>query len=162
MSVYTDPFAFSVPCFIHGDDYFEMLERLKLSPASSDTSLAQNRVASLVSCEVVSFTDSPVTPSIPARPKRKASKADVGNLDWQARSFGYASEFEVNVQDIQNLEDQYPGIKFSVVQMSDFLESAQYARMLRLKHLSQGQSVKSSFVSHPSVDLKGVSEDHKV
>jgi hypothetical protein len=48
MSHHTDPFAFAVPCFIHGEDYFRMLEKLKLSPASPDASLAQSKADNLL------------------------------------------------------------------------------------------------------------------
>lgn len=68
---------------------------------------------------------------------RKPTKADLGNLDWQARSFGYAAVDHPTEGDIAGLLAQFPAVQFTTKQRAELLETAEYAYMLRLRHRAQ-------------------------
>jgi hypothetical protein len=76
---------------------------------------------------------------------RYANGKDFGNLEWQARNWGYnTAKTRPTVEDINALlAGTMPGVKFSANQRSELLLSADYAYMMRLKHNATGVEVKA-------------------
>ena len=64
----------------------------------------------------------------------RPTKAHIGNMDWEMRSFGYAASEHPTMEDVQRITAEMPGVHFPAVKMQEFLETAEYAYMLQLKH----------------------------
>jgi hypothetical protein len=71
---------------------------------------------------------------------RRASNYDLGNMDWQARSYGYNdATARPQPQEIDDLiSKQMPHVRFTGANKQAFLESADYAYMMRLRHRANG------------------------
>jgi len=69
---------------------------------------------------------------------RATKAAYFGNLEWQARSWGYNDAPVMPIMaDIDSLIARtLPNVQFSMKQKMDLLGSAEYAYMMRLRHRS--------------------------